>query len=145
LGSSHLAGLRDTYVIDSKPFNPNEPQQQDNSTTSVCTCTYSTTSSGYRQPPYTALKLNPSQNASTFHTFLAYCNQIPGRAELLNNATPAGQLLISTLDAYYYQLSLLRVQAPTSAIMLPKEGWKAARMAEAQSEWCSVDDVADLQ
>jgi hypothetical protein len=29
--------------------------------------------------------------------------------------------------------------------MLPKEGWKAARMAEAQSEWCSVDDVADLQ
>jgi hypothetical protein len=129
-------GLRDTYVIDSKPFNPNEQQQQDNSTTSVCTCTYSAASSTYGQPPYTSLVLNNGHSPPTFKTLLAYCDEPPGGARLLNNrSAAAGQLISNALEEFLFHLADLRIEAPTSAIMLPKEGWKAARMAEAQSKW----------
>uniref|UniRef100_A0A383VV87 Uncharacterized protein n=1 Tax=Tetradesmus obliquus TaxID=3088 RepID=A0A383VV87_TETOB len=128
-----VPGLRDTYIIDSKPFDPNEQQQQhDSSTTSVCTCTYSAASSAYGLPPYSSLVRNSDHNQPSFKTFLAYCEQLPGGQQLLNNSTAAGRLVIGVLDEFFYHLTAMRIAAPTSAILLPKEGWKAVRMADAQ-------------
>jgi hypothetical protein len=135
--SSHggFAGLRDTYIIDSKPFNPHEQQQQDAGITSVCTCTYSTASSAYGQPPYVSLVLNEGHEPPTFKTYLDFCDEPKGGQAMFNFSGPDGELMTAVMNEYFFHLTNIRIEAPTSAIMLPEEGWKAARMTEAQREW----------
>ncbi|KAF6265970.1 hypothetical protein COO60DRAFT_1633364 [Scenedesmus sp. NREL 46B-D3] len=127
-----VPGLRDTYIIDSRRFDPDEQPHHDSSTTSVCTCTYSTASSAYGQPPYVSLVLNKGHERPGFDTYLGYCDEPPGGQALFNFSAPDGELLMDVLEEYFFYLGSLRMESPTSAIMLPEEGWKAARMHEAQ-------------
>jgi hypothetical protein len=130
-----FAGLRDTYIIDSKPFSPSEQQQQDAGITSVCTCTYSTASSAYGQPPYVSMVMNKGFEPPTFKTYLDFCDEPKGGQAMFNFSGPDGELMTDVMNEYFFHLTNIRIAAPTSAIMLPEEGWKAARMTEAQREW----------
>jgi hypothetical protein len=90
-----------------------------------------------------SLVLNKNHKPPAFDTYLGFCDEPERGQAMFNFSGPDGKLLKSVLNEYFFHLSSLRVQAPTSAIMLPQEGWKAARMSEAQRKWWLLSDCND--
>lgn len=126
-----VPGIRDSYVVNSVPFGSDNFNSTDPGTTTICTCTYNS-DVYYSYPPYSIMV--PRADAKepiSFRTFLSYCSS-PQSLPLPTDIHHVGTNFTNrALDEYVIQLTSIRLMTPTTAVLLSKGSWSAARFGEA--------------